>query len=157
MLRRFRIWCSARWFVKHQQVAAINITEEHLHHMARRHHATMKKLDGLREKSSIERGPVHPSDLNSALMKARIECERLAEQADKRGDVAGADAWRITLLAIEHADDEAKRARERQTWKGEITELAQHDAARMRDVDGWKITSTWIDEAEEESEADSGE
>ncbi len=27
-----------------------NITEEHLHHMARRHHATMKKLDGLREK-----------------------------------------------------------------------------------------------------------
>jgi len=27
-----------------------NITEEHLHHMARRHHATMKKLDGFREK-----------------------------------------------------------------------------------------------------------
>jgi len=27
-----------------------HITEEHLHHMARRHHATMKQLDGLREK-----------------------------------------------------------------------------------------------------------
>jgi hypothetical protein len=27
-----------------------NITEEHLHHMARRHHATMQKLDGMREK-----------------------------------------------------------------------------------------------------------
>jgi hypothetical protein len=27
-----------------------HITEEHLHHMARRHHATMAKLDGLREK-----------------------------------------------------------------------------------------------------------
>ena len=27
-----------------------NITEEHLHHMARRHHATMKQLDGLRDK-----------------------------------------------------------------------------------------------------------
>jgi hypothetical protein len=27
-----------------------NITEEHLHHMARRHHATMKKFDGLKEK-----------------------------------------------------------------------------------------------------------
>ncbi len=27
-----------------------NITEERLHHMARRHHATMKKLDGIREK-----------------------------------------------------------------------------------------------------------
>lgn len=26
------------------------ITEAHLHHMARRHHATMKKLDGIREK-----------------------------------------------------------------------------------------------------------
>jgi hypothetical protein len=26
-----------------------HITEEHLHHMARRHHATMQKLDGLRE------------------------------------------------------------------------------------------------------------
>jgi hypothetical protein len=29
-----------------------NITEEHLHHMARRHHATMKQLDGLKEKIS---------------------------------------------------------------------------------------------------------
>lgn len=29
-----------------------NITEEHLHHMARRHHATMQKLDGLRAKFS---------------------------------------------------------------------------------------------------------
>ena len=27
-----------------------NITEEHLHHMARRHHATMQKLDGIRGK-----------------------------------------------------------------------------------------------------------
>lgn len=27
-----------------------NITEEHLHHMARRHHATMKKLDGIRDR-----------------------------------------------------------------------------------------------------------
>jgi hypothetical protein len=27
-----------------------HITEEHLHHMAKRHHATMKKLDGIREK-----------------------------------------------------------------------------------------------------------
>ena len=29
---------------------AHNITTEHLHHMARRHHATMQKLDGIREK-----------------------------------------------------------------------------------------------------------
>jgi hypothetical protein len=29
-----------------------NITEEHLHHMARRHHATMQKYDSLREKFS---------------------------------------------------------------------------------------------------------
>lgn len=28
----------------------MHITEEHLHHMAKRHHATMKQLDGLREK-----------------------------------------------------------------------------------------------------------
>lgn len=27
-----------------------NITEEHLHHMARRHHATMKKFEGLQDK-----------------------------------------------------------------------------------------------------------
>ena len=27
-----------------------NITEEHLHHMAKRHHATMKKFDGMRER-----------------------------------------------------------------------------------------------------------
>ena len=31
---------------------AHSITEEHLHHMARRHHATMQKLDGIREKIS---------------------------------------------------------------------------------------------------------
>jgi hypothetical protein len=29
-----------------------NITEEHLHHMARRHHAAMQKFDGLRAKIS---------------------------------------------------------------------------------------------------------
>jgi hypothetical protein len=29
-----------------------NITAEHLHHMARRHHATMKKLDGIQERYS---------------------------------------------------------------------------------------------------------
>jgi len=29
-----------------------HITEEHLHHMARRHHATMQKLDTIREKIS---------------------------------------------------------------------------------------------------------
>jgi len=28
----------------------MNVAEAHLHHMARRHHATMKKLDGVREK-----------------------------------------------------------------------------------------------------------
>jgi hypothetical protein len=33
-----------------------NITEEHLHHMARRHHATMKKLDGIREKFTTHAG-----------------------------------------------------------------------------------------------------
>lgn len=32
------------------------ITEEHLHHMARRHHALMKKLDDLREKHSWTKG-----------------------------------------------------------------------------------------------------
>lgn len=36
-----------------------HITEEHLHHMARRHHATMKKFDSLREKySGLARGLV---------------------------------------------------------------------------------------------------
>jgi hypothetical protein len=29
-----------------------NITEEHLHHMAKRHHTTMRKLDALKEKFS---------------------------------------------------------------------------------------------------------
>ena len=29
-----------------------HITEEHLHHMARRHHATMQKLDGIRDRLS---------------------------------------------------------------------------------------------------------
>ena len=29
----------------------MQITEEHLHHMARRHHATMQKLEGIKERS----------------------------------------------------------------------------------------------------------
>jgi hypothetical protein len=33
-----------------------NITEEHLHHMAKRHHATMKKLEGIREKAAATVG-----------------------------------------------------------------------------------------------------
>lgn len=33
-----------------------HITEEHLHHMARRHHATMKQLESLRDKYSGVRG-----------------------------------------------------------------------------------------------------
>ena len=33
-----------------------NITEEHLHHMARRHHATMKKLDTIQEKFAAHAG-----------------------------------------------------------------------------------------------------
>lgn len=73
---------------------------------------------------------VHPADLNDSLMQARMDCERLIKQADERGDVAGADAWRVALDAIETADDEAKRARKRQTWKDEMVELAKHDAAR---------------------------
>jgi hypothetical protein len=36
------------WVIKNMA----NITEEHLHHMARRHHATMQKFDGLRKKFS---------------------------------------------------------------------------------------------------------
>jgi hypothetical protein len=34
----------------------MNAAEVHLHHMARRHHATMKKLDGLREKFTAHAG-----------------------------------------------------------------------------------------------------
>ncbi len=33
-----------------------NITEEHLHHMAKRHHATMKIVDGYREKAAAFAG-----------------------------------------------------------------------------------------------------
>ena len=35
-----------------QSKTMAHITEEHLHHMAKRHHATMQKLDGLRERIS---------------------------------------------------------------------------------------------------------
>ncbi len=35
-----------------------HITEEHLHHMAARHHATMKKFDGLRERVSGIKGRI---------------------------------------------------------------------------------------------------
>ena len=47
-----RISFSEHGKVRRKTESMANITEEHLHHMAKRHHATMKKLDGLREKFS---------------------------------------------------------------------------------------------------------
>ncbi len=58
----------------------------------------------------------HPSDVTSLLGTAHTKMLWLIEAAEKRGDVAGADAWRIALDAIAHARRTFDEMRSKQDW-----------------------------------------
>lgn len=58
----------------------------------------------------------HPAEANEALDQANTKCLRLIEDAEKRSDRPGADAWRVALRSIESAEKAMRDAREAQTW-----------------------------------------
>ncbi len=74
-------------------------------------------LRGLADELHGRRKREHPAYGMNHLGMAMASYVRLAEDADKRGDPAGADAWRIVIDAIEHAENVARKSRERQTWR----------------------------------------
>ena len=59
----------------------------------------------------------HPAEVNEALGLAYARCSRLMEDAERRGDPAGADAWLTARTAIEAAEKAMAEARTKQTWR----------------------------------------
>jgi hypothetical protein len=59
----------------------------------------------------------HPSEVNEYLGQAHYRCCQLIEDAERRGDQIGADAWLVARNAIEAAEKAMRQAREKQTWR----------------------------------------
>jgi hypothetical protein len=59
----------------------------------------------------------HPAEVNEALGIAFSRCHKLIDDAERRGDHVGADAWLTALRAIEAAEKTMRDAREKQTWR----------------------------------------
>ena len=59
----------------------------------------------------------HPAEVNEALGLAHARCKRLIDDAEKRGDSVGADAWLVALRSIESAEAVMRDARTKQTWR----------------------------------------
>jgi hypothetical protein len=58
----------------------------------------------------------HPAEVNEALGLAFAQCQRLVQDAEKRGDQSGADAWLVALRSIEAAEAAMREARTKQNW-----------------------------------------
>lgn len=52
----------------------------------------------------------------------RTDFARMAALAEDRGDIAGADAWRVVIEALDTAKRAAEKAGQQQTWDVEVTE-----------------------------------
>lgn len=78
-----------------------------------------RRMDDRRQ---LRATPVHPSDVSRALLAARVDMEKLIEAAENRGDEGGADAWRLALEAIEHADRTVSEMRSKQDWDSKPTD-----------------------------------
>jgi hypothetical protein len=113
-----------------------NITEEHLHHMARRQHATMKKLDGLREKWSARAGFLF-STLEvaaGAWLGGAVE-----------GRTAGSTVLRVpinlgtgvVLLAAGHLDLAGEQ------WSGHLTNLGNGFVSSYLAAVGYAFGKRW--------------
>jgi hypothetical protein len=59
----------------------------------------------------------HPAEVNEALATAHARCDKLIDDAERRGDQTGADAWLVARNAIEAAEKAMREAREKQTWR----------------------------------------
>ena len=71
----------------------------------------------------------HPAEVNEALGIAHSRCNRLIEDAERRGDQAGADAWLVARNVIEAAEKAMREAREKQTWR--VVQGERVDAQRF--------------------------
>lgn len=60
--------------------------------------------------------PTHPAEVNEALGTAHARCGKLIEDAEERGDRAGAEAWLVARNAIEAAEKAMAEARRKQNW-----------------------------------------
>lgn len=58
----------------------------------------------------------HPAEVNEHLGLAYQGCNRLIDDAERRADQTGADAWLVARNAIEAAEKAMREAREKQTW-----------------------------------------
>jgi hypothetical protein len=59
----------------------------------------------------------HPAEVNEALGSAFLRCSKLIEDAEKRGDPVGADAWLVARNAIREAEIAVSEARSKQNWE----------------------------------------
>jgi hypothetical protein len=66
----------------------------------------------------------HPAEVNEVLGLAHARCKRLIEDAEKRGDVNGADAWLVALRSIEAAEQAMRGARMKQSWERKASDGA---------------------------------
>lgn len=58
----------------------------------------------------------HPADLHMPFYVQVTTLRKLEEDAKKRDDLRGADAWRLARQAVELAEEVAKHARTVQDW-----------------------------------------
>lgn len=56
------------------------------------------------------------------IVSAILTHEHLADVAERRGDIAGADAWRMVVEALDTAKRAAEKAGQQQTWDVEAAE-----------------------------------
>lgn len=61
--------------------------------------------------------PTHPAEVNELLGLAYQRCNNLIDDAERRKDQVGADAWLVARNAIEAAEKAMREAREKQTWR----------------------------------------
>ena len=61
--------------------------------------------------------PTHPAEVNELLGLAYQRVNKLIDDAERRKDQVGADAWLVARNAIEAAEKAMREAREKQTWR----------------------------------------
>lgn len=75
-----------------------------------------KWLNMLGEEIELVQGRPHPAQVAHRLTAALMATEKQIEIAEKRGDFAGAVAWRESQRAIQDAMDRHGEARSKQKW-----------------------------------------
>lgn len=101
---------------KHACIAPTDPGPPKPRHLRAKPEAVLARQRELAERDGRPRG-VHPAEVNEHLGLAYGLCDRLIEEAERRGDQDGADAWLVARNAIEASEKAMREAREKQTWK----------------------------------------